>query len=330
MFIVHLAFGQVRWLNPPFGYLGSNARGVSDDGQVVVGSIWDGQRRVACMWYNGYCRILPVPESANSEALSISADGRIIVGYVVVASGYLAVYWYNDQMHVLCPGIAHDVSFNGDTIVGEVIIGDGLTEGFVWKSRGCYLFELAGDDFIATSAYGVSPDGKWAVGVYGIPNIDSRCRHGGISRGFLIDTYTLAWIDLPSLADYRTEDEVQCLGQSYAFAVSNTAFLTVAGSSELPAFARSVAATQWFPPTQIGTHYSEEVDINSYAYDINGNGFIKVGIHDRFGAARWVGSQEENLNEVFAPIHPCGSSLWWADSVSTDADGRLQGKLMHL
>lgn len=79
MFIVHLAFGQVRWLNPPFGYLGSNARGVSDDGQVVVGSIWDGQRRVACMWYNGYCRILPVPESANSEALSISADGRIIV-----------------------------------------------------------------------------------------------------------------------------------------------------------------------------------------------------------------------------------------------------------
>ena len=317
------SFGQLKWLESP-GYLASYATGVSDNGQIVAGFIWDGQRYTACIWQNGVIHLLPTPEGANSKAYSISSDGQVIVGEVSSMNlGQLAVYWQNDQMYILCPGIAYDVSANGETIVGEAHVYLGQTKGFIWRGGSCYLFDLAGDP-VATQALGISPDGRWAVGVYVAPNVDMRCRFTGVNRGFLMDTYTFAWVDIPSLADGRTEDEIWCLGHSFAFAVSNAMpSVTIVGTSELGDWQRSSVAAQWFPSTQIGSHYSGEVDINSYAFDVTRNGFIKVGLHDRFGAARWVGIQEEDLNTVFAPVRPCGSSLWWADSVSTDESGRF-------
>jgi probable HAF family extracellular repeat protein len=321
------SFGQLKWLEPPPGYLASYATGVSDDGHIVAGFVWDGQQQyTACIWQNGMIRLLPTPDGAISQAYSVSSDGQVIVGTVrPMNSVPMAVYWQNDQMYILCPGTAYDVSANGETIVGEAIINAGLgqTKGFIWRGGDCYLFDLA-DDPVATTVFGISPDGRWAVGVYVAPNVDMRCRFTGVNRGFLMDTYTFAWVDIPSLADGRTEDEIWCLGHSYAFAVSNAMpTVTVAGTSDLGDWQRSAVAAQWFPPMQIGSHYSGEVDINSYAFDVTRNGFIKVGLHDRFGATRWVGIQEEDLNTVFAPVRPCGSSLWWADSVSTDESGRF-------
>ena len=120
----------------------SHAKGVSDDGEVVVGQgsnsyanagaafRWDADSGMLDLG------ILPGGEFA-SNAMGISGDGQTIVGISSTPGPYLATRWTEaDGLRSLdglpagfTPTVAHDASFDGSVIVGY---GDAKIEGSNW------------------------------------------------------------------------------------------------------------------------------------------------------------------------------------------------------
>jgi uncharacterized membrane protein len=170
---------------------GSSVRGVSGDGNFLVGSVSVGALRPAMRWSMsaGY-RLLAGPdgELPSAQALAASFDGEVIVGALADGSAFR---WtaetgiqpiLEEATNEAVNAAARDVSADGSVVVG----GSLETTAFIWSAaRGARplrdvliefgLTDQLGD-FRPLMATGISADGRTIVGV---GTID------GVSRGFV-------------------------------------------------------------------------------------------------------------------------------------------------
>jgi probable HAF family extracellular repeat protein len=163
------------------GSVGSEARGISADGSVIVGWSYSTAGREAARWTGGGAPsgLGDLPGGTfSSEANAISGNGQVIVGMSVSAAGEEAFRWTAGGMVGLgdLPGgsfrsSALAVSANGSTIVGTSS-GNG-NEAFLWTATTGMVslrdYLVAGGLSAATNwqlaeATGISADGTTIVG----------------------------------------------------------------------------------------------------------------------------------------------------------------------
>jgi len=178
-------------------YIPSKARGVSADGNTVIGFSGSVAGAQAFCWRpgDGLQGIGDLPGGAfSSEALGVSADGRVVVGFANSDQGQEAFRWTrNGSMMGLGTfdsgyfySEAFDVSADGSVVVGYGL-GEHGQEAFLWDAGNGmrslqqvlvkdYELELTGwalrmakavsDDGLTIVGKGVNPDGKeeaWLV-----------------------------------------------------------------------------------------------------------------------------------------------------------------------
>ncbi|WP_288115343.1 autotransporter domain-containing protein [Novosphingobium sp.] len=159
------------------------ARGVSDNGSVIVGSsaATFSSRGSAVVWGGTTLTVLDHLSSAaatqNSVAYAVSGNGRVIVGASAATGGGLrAVRWTDKGAPQDLQGTANfssssarSTSRDGSVIVGEANSTRLANEAFVWTAEGGMvgLGVLPGDAggaFPASFAADVSADGSTVVG----------------------------------------------------------------------------------------------------------------------------------------------------------------------
>jgi probable HAF family extracellular repeat protein len=192
------ADGTVDDLGVPTGFTVSWATGASADGSTLAANAYaDRNRWRAFRWNASGWESLQLPAGyANSEAHALSADGAVIVGRAFNGLGVedsVAVRWTPDGAAESLGtfggswSIAHGVSENGAVIVGAATDSAGWTRAFRWaagvgmEDLNRVYARLLGDGSFLEAAYGVSPDGRYIVGV-GYNAATNR------AEGFLLDT----------------------------------------------------------------------------------------------------------------------------------------------
>jgi probable HAF family extracellular repeat protein len=158
----------------PGGAFDSRAYGVSDDGNVVVGTGGSASGPEAFRWEAGVMTSLgELPGGYfRSGATGVSADGSIVIG---ITSTSLFPYneafrWQDGVMTGLgdLPGgspysYANGVSADGNVVVGTSVSASG-TEGFRWQDGVMTgLGDLPGG-YVDGSAFDVSADGNVIIG----------------------------------------------------------------------------------------------------------------------------------------------------------------------
>lgn len=159
----------------PGGTFTSEARGVSDDGTVVVGRGRSGSGDEAFRWSACHAEMVGLGDLAggsfSSKADGVSADGSVVVGQSSSTSGLEAFRWTSAGMTGLGDlaggafvSDAFATSADGSVIVGLGSSGSGA-ETIRWTQGGGMvgLGDLPGGAF-ECQAYGVSADGSVAVG----------------------------------------------------------------------------------------------------------------------------------------------------------------------
>jgi probable HAF family extracellular repeat protein len=182
----------VRWVDGQIEGLGdldggaaaSVARGVSNDGAVIVGDGSGPNGSEAFVWRDGAMTGLGDLEGGAfaSQAFDVSADGSVIVGSGETAEGTEAFRWEAGQMVALgdLPGSDTFARANGVSADGNVIVGGGYSENdefeaFLWMPetgmvnlREYLASELGLDDalegWILFEATDISDDGLAIVG----------------------------------------------------------------------------------------------------------------------------------------------------------------------
>jgi probable HAF family extracellular repeat protein len=132
-----LAQADFENLVPLMGDATSFARGVSADGELVVGRSFAGSRSSAVRWDADGGTPTPLPElslNVSAQAFDVSEDGRVAVGLVVGLAGS-AVFWDANGIHSIQPvlvslGVTAVASWElndpgGVSRDGRVIAGDG-------------------------------------------------------------------------------------------------------------------------------------------------------------------------------------------------------------
>ena len=120
----------------------STARGVSSDGNVVVGVGAAGQVEDAFAWTQerGMQILPPSAGATGGEANAANADGSVIVGSSGIST--TACVWRNGQVQLLARpsdylfSYATSVSDDGSIIVGLGDTGPGGPRAFVWRGDG--------------------------------------------------------------------------------------------------------------------------------------------------------------------------------------------------
>jgi len=148
----------------------SDAKGVSGDGRIVVGSVRSPAYR-PFRWTaaHGMEQLSYLPGGNQAGALAISGDGSVIVGWSRPGpfDSQYAVRWTADGIQSLVapdgPGsIAQAVSRNGEVIVGMLWGG---RQAFRWTALAGFqlLPQLGGEGYYSFAA-GVSDDGRTIIG----------------------------------------------------------------------------------------------------------------------------------------------------------------------
>jgi probable HAF family extracellular repeat protein len=192
------ADGTVDDLGVPTGFTMSWATGASADGSTLAANAYaDRFRWRAFRWRSSGWESLPMLDGyENSLAAAVAANGAVIVGSAFNGLGLedrVAVYWTPDGAAESLGtfggswSIAHGVSENGAVIVGAATDSAGWTRAFRWaagvgmEDLNRVYARLLGDGSLLEAAYGVSPDGRYIVGV-GYNAATNRF------EGFLLDT----------------------------------------------------------------------------------------------------------------------------------------------
>jgi probable HAF family extracellular repeat protein len=165
----------------------SEARGLSENGQVAVGFSSVGNDRKPVRWVNGVIQPLGYPQLRSGWAAGVSADGRAIAGTVQTLWGeILAVRWVDGAPQTL--GRLPDYSFvGGISADGQTVVGEGGFRAFRWTpTRGLEDLNRAFRQVVGNSvleyAYAVSPDGRYIVG-------QGRDAESGQYLAYLLDTW---------------------------------------------------------------------------------------------------------------------------------------------
>jgi len=168
------------------------ARGISDDGSIVVGRIYGGTRQAFRWSSERGMELLPAQQSAvpagYSEAVDISSDGSFVLGHAEMFVGddrgetaYVrgAVRWDDEGVHPLFSGIPYALSADDSKAVGELDDLSGSPVAMLWNMETLEATHLA-DPLRALrtrSARDVSADGSVVVG-WGVDADDEQ-------RGFV-------------------------------------------------------------------------------------------------------------------------------------------------
>jgi probable HAF family extracellular repeat protein len=165
----------------------SEARGLSENGQVAVGFSSVGNDRKPVRWVNGVIEPLSYPQLRSGWAAGVSADGRAIAGTVQNFWGEIfAVRWVDGVAQTL--GRLPDYSFvGGISADGQTVVGEGGFRAFRWTpTRGLEDLNRAFRQVVGNSvleyAYAVSPDGRYIVG-------QGRDAESGQYLAYLLDTW---------------------------------------------------------------------------------------------------------------------------------------------
>lgn len=155
---------------------GSNnfAVGVSHDGSVIAGNLYDAVAREAFRWSaaTGTVGIGELPGGPSfSDAKEISRDGTTIVGESDSASGREAFKWTfaTGIVGLGVLGAVEEVNSDGSVIVGSYNRGNG-TVAYRWTSQTGRVDLIAPPSSPSSRALGVSADGNTIVGTYFIDN----------------------------------------------------------------------------------------------------------------------------------------------------------------
>ncbi|MDR3498990.1 MAG: hypothetical protein P4L72_07165 [Parvibaculum sp.] len=221
----------------------SYAKGVSDDGSVVVGSSDitsgnDADWSSAFMWtsggmtdlgYLGLPGSLPDNKPIFSAANGVSADGSAIVGYSITTSGYAHAFRWTSGGGMIDLGNfggavgdaqAQGISGDGAVIVGSSIVPNGHSHAVTWTTTDSWATAVVTDlgtlvgAMGDSTALGVSTDGSIIVG--------ASQEAGGHGHATMWSGGTA--IDLGTIGGF--------VGDSYAYNVSGDGS-TVVGVSEL-------------------------------------------------------------------------------------------------
>jgi len=165
----------------------SEARGLSENGQVAVGFSSVGNDWKPVRWVNGVIEPLSYPQLRSGWAAGVSADGRAIAGTVQNFWGEIfAVRWVDGVAQTL--GRLPDYSFvGGISADGQTVVGEGGFRAFRWTpTRGLEDLNRAFRQVVGNSvleyAYAVSPDGRYIVG-------QGRDAESGQYLAYLLDTW---------------------------------------------------------------------------------------------------------------------------------------------
>jgi probable HAF family extracellular repeat protein len=193
------ADGTVDDLGVPTGFTISWATGASADGSTLAANAYaDRNRWRAFRWNASGWESLQLPAGyANSEAHALSADGAVIVGRAFNGLGVedsVAVRWTPDGAVVnrSAHSAARGASRTGSPKTARLSwapqrTARGVTRAFRWaagvgmEDLNRVYARLLGDGSFLEAAYGVSPDGRYIVGV-GYNAATNR------AEGFLLDT----------------------------------------------------------------------------------------------------------------------------------------------
>jgi probable HAF family extracellular repeat protein len=192
------ADGTVDDLGVPTGFTVSWATGASADGSTLAANAYaDRFRWRAFRWRSSGWESLPMLDGyENSLAAAVAANGAVIVGRAFNGFGFedsVAVYWTPDGAVVSLGALggawsaAYGVSANGAIIVGAAEDSARRLRAFRWaagvgmEDLNRVYARLLGDGSFLEAAYGVSPDGRYIVGV-GYNAATNR------AEGFLLDT----------------------------------------------------------------------------------------------------------------------------------------------
>ena len=166
-----------RTLQPlPGGSMNSEARGVSNDGNVIVGwSSFGGLTNVhAVRWREGSMQDLGVLGGRSSKAYDTNGDGTVVVGERTAADGSEHAFrWVEGRTPPMVdlPSLggtfsrAYGVTGNGTVIVGESTNEHGKFRAVRWREGSIQnLGVLHEADTAFSSALGVNTDGTVVVG----------------------------------------------------------------------------------------------------------------------------------------------------------------------
>lgn len=200
----------------------TDARDVSSDGSVIVGSSPSGGNTIATLWDEDAHAMSVLGElpggMLHSSANAVSSDGTLVVGTSRSGSGLEAFLW-DETTHTIeglgdLPGgsfgsSANDISADGSTIVGDSNTETGEGGAFLWdrengmRSLEEVLEENGVDlgDWQLTEATGVSADGQIIVGIAHSPTLGGQGFVASLgpslaipqpSTGLLLGTATLS------------------------------------------------------------------------------------------------------------------------------------------
>jgi probable HAF family extracellular repeat protein len=164
-------------------FIPSKARGISADGQVVVGYSGSALGVEAFRWSaeEGMEGLGDLPGGTfSSEALSVSADGQVVVGYANSEQGQEAFRWTRSSGMASCGTFsigyfyseALGVSADGNIVVGYSL-GKHGQRAFIWDERHgmrdlrdvlVTSYDLNLDGWTLKMARAISDDGSTIVG----------------------------------------------------------------------------------------------------------------------------------------------------------------------
>lgn len=163
---------KLCWIEPPAGYVSSEATHISPEGRYVVGAVkrniaeWD-----AFIWseHSGLHIIADLPAGfSRSYAYGVSAEGKVVVGEVKGGAKSCAFLWTEKSgiQLLIDPSLpvsswAYGVSEDGTVVVGFVKDDFGQRRVFRWDAKTNNL-QIISD--IWSRAWRVSLDGSTIVG----------------------------------------------------------------------------------------------------------------------------------------------------------------------
>lgn len=172
--------------------------GLSGDGSVVIGNVWNSTKSQAFRWVNDTVIFLPNPQQYYSiSATSISADGSVIAGSLISGTQSVAARWIGNKEFIIdtfpnagiwknAPPHITSISSDHFVMIGSVRVGN-TSSAYRWyvDGRSDNLNETYANllDFGSEliHVYDASSDGRFIVG-QGYNSVSRR------NEAFILDT----------------------------------------------------------------------------------------------------------------------------------------------